>query len=48
MRKKHGGRWSQVFGVGEESGHAIVLLEWDSKEAFEGFLNDPMVKETMK
>ena len=25
----------------------VVLLEWESREAFEGFSNDPRVRETM-
>ncbi len=26
----------------------VVLFEWESKEAFEGFSNDPRIKETMQ
>jgi heme-degrading monooxygenase HmoA len=48
MRRKHGSRNSQIFTVPEQSNQVVVLFEWDSKEVFEGFLNDPVVKETMQ
>lgn len=48
MRRKHGSRKSQLFTVPEQSNQVMVLFEWDSKEAFEGFLSDPLVKETMQ
>jgi quinol monooxygenase YgiN len=48
MRKKHGCLMSQVFKMKNETNRVVLLFDWESKEAFEGFLNDPMVKETMK
>lgn len=47
-RRKHGSHGSQLFRVSEEDSRVVVLFEWESKEAFESFLNDPLVKETMK
>ena len=48
MRGKHGSQKSQVFGVSDDPGRVTILFDWESREAFEGFLNDPAVKETMK
>ena len=48
MRRQHGSRSSQVFKVSAEENRLVILFEWESREAFEGFLNDPVVKETMK
>lgn len=47
MRGKHGNRGTQLFRVAEEEGKVVVLFEWESREAFEGFSNDPQVRETM-
>ena len=47
MRGKHGNHRTQLFKVAEEEGKVVVLLEWESREAFEGFSNDPRVRETM-
>ena len=32
----------------DEENRAIVLLEWESREAFEGFLADAAVRESMQ
>lgn len=48
LRRQHGSRSAQVFAVGDEENRAIVLLEWESREAFEGFLADPAVREAMQ
>ncbi|MBD2691986.1 antibiotic biosynthesis monooxygenase [Anabaena catenula] len=48
MRKKHGSKGSEIFKVVAEENTVWVLFEWENKEAFEEFLNDPMVQETMK
>ena len=34
--------------MAEEDGKVVVLFEWESREAFEGFSNDPQVRETMR
>jgi heme-degrading monooxygenase HmoA len=46
-REKHGNHRTQLFKVAEEEGKVIVLFDWESREAFEGFSNDPRVRETM-
>ena len=48
MRRKHGSHRAQIFKVEEESNQMVVLFEWESREAFEGFLEDPTVRETMQ
>jgi heme-degrading monooxygenase HmoA len=48
MRRKHGGLGSTVFRDLDQENRVTILLEWESREAFEGFLNDPAVKETMQ
>ena len=48
LRRKHGSHRAQVFAVRDEENRAIVLLEWESREAFEGFLADPAVRESMQ
>ncbi len=47
-RRGHGSVSSQVFKVSGEDNRVILLFEWESREAFDGFLSDPKVKETMK
>ena len=46
-REKHGNHRTQLFKVAEEEGKVIVLFDWESRGAFEGFSNDPRVRETM-
>ena len=48
MRRQHGSRKSTVFTVPGESNQVMVLFEWESKKAFDGFLNDPAVRQTMQ
>lgn len=48
LRRKHGSHRATVFAVRDEENRAIVLLEWESREAFEGFLADPEVRESMQ
>ena len=47
-RRKHGSSHCQVFSVPGNPNEMRLLFEWDSREAFEGFLYDADVKETMK
>lgn len=47
-RARRGCLGAEVFSVVEAEQKVIVLLTWESREAFEGFVNDPSVKETMK
>ena len=48
MRAKHGNTGSRVFTVQDNPNEVQVLFAWESKEAFEGFQNDPAVKATMQ
>ncbi|WP_427159481.1 antibiotic biosynthesis monooxygenase [Aliinostoc sp. HNIBRCY26] len=48
IRKQHGSLSAEIFKSVEEENTVWVLFQWMSKENFEGFLNDPVVKETMK
>lgn len=48
VRRKHGNRRTQLFRVQGQEQHVVAIFEWESKEAFEKFLADPQVKETMK
>jgi heme-degrading monooxygenase HmoA len=48
LRRQHGSHRAQVFAVRDEENRAIVLLEWESRAAFEGFLADPAVREAMQ
>lgn len=47
-RARHGCLGADVFSVLEAEQKVIVLLAWESREAFEGFVSDATVKETMK
>ena len=47
MRRGHGSRRAQVFRVSEEEKQVVVLFDWESRAAFDGFLNDPAVRTTM-
>ncbi len=47
-RGRHGNRGTQLFRVAGEDDRVMVLFEWKSEEAFEGFRNDPSVRETMR
>lgn len=48
FRRQHGSIRSQVFTITDEENRAIVLLEWESREAFEGFLADPAIRDAMR
>lgn len=47
-RKRHGSRSCELFRIREEANRVVVLFEWESPEAFQAFLEDARVKETMK
>ncbi|KEF34559.1 hypothetical protein RDMS_06540 [Deinococcus sp. RL] len=48
FRRRHGSHRSQVFKVAGQPQQVRVLFEWESREAFEGFLNDPQVRARMQ
>ncbi len=45
-RRRHGSRHSTVYRV-EGEDRALIVFRWESREAFQGFLDDPNVKATM-
>lgn len=47
MRRKHGSRHATMLKNSAED-EVILLFDWDSREAFEAFLEDPEVKATMQ
>lgn len=47
-RRKHGSISSRIFTVPGSDGQVRVLFEWESREAFEGFLADMEVRATMQ
>lgn len=48
MRRIHGSQSATLYQVAGSDGEVIVLFDWESREAFQAFLDDPQVKETMK
>jgi heme-degrading monooxygenase HmoA len=48
LRRQHGSHRAQLFAIRDEEHRAIVLLEWESRAAFETFLADPAVRESMQ
>lgn len=47
-RRQHGGLGSQVFRVSDEANQVVVLLTWESRDAFEAFRTNPAVREAMR
>lgn len=47
MRQQHGCLHTQVFAPADPQ-QLTILFTWNSQGAFEGFLTDPMARETMK
>lgn len=47
-RQSHGSRGAHAFRVADDEGRAMVLIDWESRAAFESFRADPAVRETMK
>ena len=48
LRKKHGCRRARLFQVCGSENDVMILLDWENRPGFEGFLSDPVVKEAMK
>ena len=48
LRRRHGARRSVVFHAPGEPAHAVVLVEWESAEAFARFRADPEAPATMR
>ena len=47
-RRRHGCRGSQIFAVEGEPQRVMVVFDWESREAFDGFLADGTVRATMQ
>ncbi|MFC4453760.1 antibiotic biosynthesis monooxygenase [Deinococcus sonorensis] len=47
-RRKHGSRSCQLFTLPEADGQVRVLFSWESRAAFERFLNDTSTRATMQ
>lgn len=45
--RAHGWRRSQVSQVEDDEKEVVLLLGWEDRAAFEGFLKDPTVWQTM-
>ena len=48
LRRRHGSRSAQVFEVSGDGLRVCVLIDWESREAFERFKADPQVPATMR
>ncbi len=46
-RQRHGCQRTQIYATTDPN-NMIIVFDWSSRQAFEGFLGDPLVKETMK
>jgi heme-degrading monooxygenase HmoA len=48
IRRKHGSKRARLFRVSTADNEVVLFFDWESQEAFQEFLSDPMVKETMR
>ncbi len=48
LRQRHGSRGARVFRHRHEPNRVSLLLEWESVEALNRFLEDPDVRESMR
>jgi heme-degrading monooxygenase HmoA len=48
LRKKHGSRSAKLFRVADSEDEILIIFDWESREGFQSFLNDPAVKDAMK
>ena len=48
LRRRHGNSRTRLFRVQGEERKVVAIFEWESKAAFEAFLADPVVKESMR
>jgi heme-degrading monooxygenase HmoA len=48
LRRRHGSRSACVFRVADTDHDVVLLFDWESREAFQKFLEDPEVKSSMK
>ena len=48
LRQSHGSQGSQIFRHADDPHRVTLLFQWESREAFEAFFDDPNVKESIK
>lgn len=48
LRQSHGSHGSQIFRHADDPHRVTLLFQWESREAFEAFFDDPNVKESIK
>jgi len=48
MRRLHGSKGARLFRVSDVDKEVVILFDWESRESFQRFLNDPMMEETVK
>lgn len=48
LRQQHGSQAAQLFRNPEAADEVMVLFDWSSREDFERFTQDPVVKATMQ
>jgi quinol monooxygenase YgiN len=48
MRAKHGSYGATVFRSAEDATRLTLFLEFEERDDFDAFLDDPAVRETMK
>lgn len=48
LRQSHGSQSAQVFRHADDPHRVTILFQWESREHFQAFLDDPTVKESMK
>lgn len=47
-RQIHGSKGSQVYKTTDDNQRVLVLLDWESRKAFEGFLKDPVYPDLVR
>ena len=48
LRRRHGSRGARVFQDVDDPNAVSILFDWDSRESFQAFLDDPEVKDSMR
>jgi heme-degrading monooxygenase HmoA len=48
LRRLHGSHGARVLRHRDDPGRVSLLLEWESEEAFHGFVADPDVRESVR
>jgi heme-degrading monooxygenase HmoA len=48
LRRRHGSHGARVLHHRDDPERVSVLFEWESEEAFRGFVEDPDVRESMR